>query len=124
MLIQTRRKKFRGFSGFGDEGSAEKLGAQNMEGVSATGTRFTHTIPAGQLGNDQPLQLVTERWYSSEIHLTVFLKRSDPMTGTKTLKVTDIPREEPDPAMFNVPADYAVQEMMVPAKPAEKPSQP
>ena len=117
-------KNFRGFSGFGDEGSAEKLGAQNMEGVSATGTRFTHTIPAGQLGNDQPLQLVTERWYSSEIHMTVFLKRSDPMNGSKTLKVTDIRREEPDAAMFNIPADYAVQEMIVPAAPSEKPSQP
>ncbi len=45
------------FGGFGDDGSAEKLGSQNMEGVTATGTRFTHSIPAGQLGNDQPLQL-------------------------------------------------------------------
>jgi hypothetical protein len=117
-------KNFRGFSGFGDDGSAEKLGAQNMEGVSATGTRFTHTIPAGQLGNDQPLQLVTERWYSSEIHMTVFLKRSDPMNGSKTLKVMDIRREEPDAARFNVPSDYAVHEMILPAMPSEKPSQP
>ena len=113
-------KNFRVFGGFGDDGGAEKLGAQNMEGVTATGTRFTHSIPAGQLGNDQPLQVVTERWYSPEIHLTVFLKRSDPMTGTKILKVTEIRREEPEPSMFNVPPDYAVQEMMVPATPAEK----
>jgi len=118
------QKNFRVFGGFGDDGSAEKLGSQNMEGVTATGTRFTHSIPAGQLGNDQALQLATERWYSSEIHLTVFLKRSDPMTGTKTLKVTEIRREEPDAAMFNIPADYAVQEMFVPAAPPEKPSQP
>jgi len=51
------QKNFRVFGGFGDDGSAEKLGSQNMEGVTATGTRFTHSIPAGQLGNDQPLQL-------------------------------------------------------------------
>jgi hypothetical protein len=46
------------------------------------------------------------------------------MNGSKTLKVTDIRREEPDAAMFNIPSDYAVQEMIVPAAPPEKPTQP
>jgi len=106
-------------------GSAENLGTQNMEGVSVSGTRTAHAIPVGQLGNDQPLQLVTEQWYSPELHMTVFLKRDDPMSGTKTLRVTDIRRAEPDAAIFNVPADYTVQGMMIPGDTeAKKASQP
>jgi hypothetical protein len=120
-------KNFGIFDGSGEGGRTEDLGAQNMEGLTATGSRFTHVIPAGQLGNDQPLQVVTERWYSSEMHMPVFLKRSDPMTGSKTLKVTDVRRVEPDAALFNIPADYAVREMMIPTDAdtqPKKPSQP
>jgi hypothetical protein len=118
-------KNFGIFEGFGEGGRTEDLGAQNMEGLTATGSRFTHVIPAGQLGNDQPLQVVTERWYSSEMNMPVFLKRSDPMTGSKTLKVTDVRRQEPDAALFNIPADYAVREMMIPTDTQpKKPSQP
>jgi hypothetical protein len=32
--------------------------------------------------------------------------------------------EEPDTAMFNIPADYAVQEMIISAAPSDKSSQP
>jgi len=31
-----------------------------MEGVSVMGTRTTRTIPAGQIGNDKPLSIVTK----------------------------------------------------------------
>jgi hypothetical protein len=123
-VVSSKEKNFGIFDGLGEGGRTEDLGAQNMEGLTATGSRFTHVIPAGQLGNDQTLQVVTERWYSSEMHMPVFLKRSDPMTGSKILKVTDVRRAEPDAALFNIPADYAVQEMILPAAPSEKPSQP
>ena len=43
----------------------ESLGTQTMEGVPVQGTRTTMTIPAGQMGNEQPIQIVTERWYSA-----------------------------------------------------------
>src|SRR5579862_8988850 len=52
-----------------DEGQAqtEDLGSKIIEGVSATGMRVTRTIPAGQIGNDRPLSIVTEVWTSSEL---------------------------------------------------------
>ena len=118
-------ENLRTFGGFENGGTAEKLGAQNVEGVTATGTRYTHTVPAGQLGNDQPLQLITERWYSSEMRMTVSLKRSDPMTGSKILKLMEIRQQQPDAALFSVPADYQVKEMTIPADTQlKKPSQP
>jgi hypothetical protein len=88
----------------------EHLGTQMMEGVSAEGTRTTVTIPAGQIGNELPLVTVTERWYSPELQVTVMNKRSDPRTGTTTYKLTNINRSEPSPLMFQVPADYTVNE--------------
>lgn len=116
---------------FGDEGTAEKLGTENIEGVTVTGTRYTSTVPAGQLGNNQPLQLVSERWYSADLHVPLLLKRTDPMNGSKTLKLTDIRRDEPDPALFSVPADYVVKEFPIfaPMTPptnteGQKPTQP
>jgi hypothetical protein len=86
----------------------EQLGMQTIEGVSAEGTRTTITIPAGQIGNEQPMVTVTERWYSPELQVTVMNKRSDPRTGTTTYKLTNINRSEPSPALFQVPDDYTV----------------
>jgi hypothetical protein len=88
--------------------NVEHLGTQSMEGVSAEGTRTTVTIPAGQIGNEQPILIVTERWYSPELQVTVMNKRSDPRTGTSTYKLTNVNRSEPSPTMFQVPSDYTV----------------
>ncbi len=89
----------------------EHLGTQTIEGVSAEGTRTTITIPAGQIGNDQPIVTTTERWYSPELQVTVMTKRSDPRSGTHTYKLTNINRSEPAATLFQVPADYTVHEI-------------
>ncbi len=86
----------------------EDLGAQTIEGVQATGRRITTMIPAGQIGNDQPLQIVTETWYSSDLQAVVMSKRSDPRSGDTVVKYTNILRTEPAATLFQVPADYTV----------------
>lgn len=43
--------------------SREDLGATEIEGFTVTGTRYTHTIPAGERGNDQPMTTTSERWF-------------------------------------------------------------
>src|ERR1700736_4390895 len=40
------------------------LGTQVVNGVNAQGTRTTHTIAAGEMGNNNPIQVVSERWYA------------------------------------------------------------
>jgi len=89
----------------------EQLGMQTIEGVSAEGTRTTITIPAGLIGNEQPIVTVTERWYSPELQVTVMNKRTDPRTGTTTYKLANINRSEPSPALFQVPSDYTIHEI-------------
>jgi hypothetical protein len=86
----------------------EDLGSKTMEGVLATGTRSTLTIPAGQIGNDKPLSIVTEVWTSQELKSIIYSKRSDPRMGDQTFKLTNIVRAEPDPSLFIVPADFKI----------------
>ncbi|MBV8808622.1 MAG: hypothetical protein JO033_08105 [Acidobacteriaceae bacterium] len=101
------------------------LGTQTIEGVPAQGTRITRTIPAGQVGNDQPLVITTETWMSPDLKVLVMSKTSDPRMGETTYRLTNVLRDEPDPALFQVPSDYTIQDkpslqafpLSVPAKP-------
>jgi hypothetical protein len=101
-----------------EEGSGEvkkeSLGTQtimiNGVGVKAEGTSITRTIPAGQIGNDKPIQVVFERWYSPDLQIVVKSTRSDPRFGTTTYALTKVQRAEPAAALFTVPADYTVKE--------------
>jgi hypothetical protein len=86
----------------------EPLGSRNIEGVTAEGTRTTTTVPAGQVGNEQPLQTVTETWYSADLQTVVLAKRSDPLTGETVTRYTNISRTEPSHALFEVPAEYKI----------------
>ncbi len=81
----------------------ESLGKQIIEGVEAEGTRTTITIPAGKIGNERPIDIVTERWYSPELQVVVYSKRTDPMMGETTYRLTNINRTEPVRSLFEVP---------------------
>jgi hypothetical protein len=93
-----------------DNVKIDSLGRQTMEGVAAEGTRTTMTIPAGQMGNDAPIQIVSERWYSTELQTVVMSRHSDPRVGDTLYRLTNISRAEPAPSLFQVPADYKVTE--------------
>jgi hypothetical protein len=86
----------------------EDLGTQTIAGVTAQGTRITRTIPAGQLGNEKPITIVRESWFSNELQTVVMSKRSDPWSGETTYTLTNIQRTEPNATLFSVPSDYAV----------------
>jgi hypothetical protein len=88
----------------------ESLGKQVVEGVEAEGTRTTTTIPAGEIGNEQPIQIVWEKWYSPELQAVVMSKHSDPLVGETTYRLTNILRGEPARSLFEVPADYTIKE--------------
>lgn len=87
----------------------ESLGTQTINGVAAEGTRYTRTIPAGRMGNDKPLTIVREEWYSPDLQMIVQSKRTDPFVGETTYNVTNIQRTAPSPTLFTVPSDYTVQ---------------
>jgi len=88
----------------------EQLGKQIIEGVEAEGTRTTVTIPAGDIGNERPIEIISERWYSPELQLVVMTRHSDPRFGETTYKLTNINRTEPAKLLFEVPSDYTIKE--------------
>jgi hypothetical protein len=93
-----------------DNVQTESLGSQVIEGVQADGTRRTVTIPAGRIGNDKPIQIVTERWYSSQLQAVVLSKRTDPRVGETIYRLTNISQAEPQATLFQIPAGYSMQE--------------
>ena len=94
----------------------ESLGTQTIEGVESEGTRFITTIPAGEIGNELPIEMVFESWYSPELQTVIMSKHSDPRFGENTYRLTNINRSEPAHSLFEVPADYTIQEAGPPAE--------
>jgi hypothetical protein len=101
----------------GKHTTTEPLGTKTIEGIQVTGTRTTSTIPAGTIGNEKDLTTTREEWYSSELKLVVQSTQNDPRFGQTTYTLNDIQQGSPDEALFQVPADYKIEEIPVP-KPA------
>ena len=101
----------------------EDLGTQIIEGVPAEGTRTTTVIPAGAIGNEQPITIVSEQWFSPDLQVLVLTRHSDPRAGETVYRVTNIVRAEPDRALFEVPADYTVKDIskrkLMPVRPGQ-----
>src|ERR1039457_2427274 len=90
--------------------AGEPLGTQTIECVNAEGVREVSTIDAGAIGNDRPIQVSTESWYSAELQMNVMTKHSDPRTGDESFHLTNINRAEPAAYLFQAPAGYQVTE--------------
>lgn len=92
-----------------DRTKSEPLGKKNVEGVEAEGMRATVTIPVGEIGNDRPIEIVSERWYSPELQTVVMTRHSDPRFGENVYRLMNINRGEQPKSLFEVPADYTVK---------------
>jgi hypothetical protein len=86
----------------------EDLGIETVNGVPAVHTRNTQTIPAGKIGNNKDIHIVNERWYSDDLEMLVKSVNSDPRFGVTTYQLTNVARSDPDPTLFQIPADYTV----------------
>jgi hypothetical protein len=93
------------------ESHTDQLGNRNINGLEATGSRNTRTIPIGEEGNEQPLVITHDTWFSKETGLTLLLIDEDPRRGKYTFEYEDLKLGEPDAAVFAPPADYKVQEV-------------
>jgi len=88
----------------------EALGLKMISGIQAEGTRTVETIPAGSIGNDAPIEIVSERWYSPELQIVVRTVHNDPRSGENVYQLNNIRRGDPPGNLFQVPADYVVKE--------------
>jgi len=86
----------------------EDLGTQMIDGVSVHGTRMTTVVPTGAQGNDGPITITRDTWYSPDLNLIVRTVSNDPRSGTQTVGIANLTRDNPDPNLFMVPADYQI----------------
>ena len=85
------------------------LGTQVINGVAATGTQTTDTIPAGAIGNAQAIQIVRTSWISTELKVPVRIQTADPRFGASDTELTNIAQTEPSASLFVVPSGYTIQ---------------
>jgi hypothetical protein len=104
--VQTMR--FESTASLG-KGVTTKLGTKEFDGVKAEGTSTVWTIPAGKIGNRNPINVTKESWYSPELQLTVYSRHSDPRTGESIYRLASIKRAEPSADLFKVPEGYKVK---------------
>jgi hypothetical protein len=102
----------------------ETMAAQPVNGVIATGTRVTHTIPAGQIGNSAAIETVRETWMAEDLKVPVRSRTTDPRMGTNTMELTNLLRGEPDASMFSIPSDYSVKKAGAPGGRGPRPGGP
>ncbi len=86
----------------------EDLGQQVFEGVTAEGLRRTQTFEAGSIGNDRPINVVTERWTSKDLQTLMMSIHNDPRSGEEKFQLINVVRGEPDPSLFVLPAGYKI----------------
>jgi hypothetical protein len=86
-----------------------KLGERKLDGETVAGRRIEATIPAGAIGNSQPIQMSAEQWYGKDLQVVVEATYRDPRTGETRYKLSEIDRAEPDAKLFKVPDNYKRQ---------------
>jgi hypothetical protein len=80
----------------------ENAGRRTIEGIEFEGTQIITTA------EDEPnLSTTVEQWYSDKLRLIGDVDRSGPYT-TYAIRIQKVHREEPDPALFVIPADYKI----------------
>jgi hypothetical protein len=98
-----------GQAGTSSPATKEDLGQRVIEGVTAKGTRATTVIPAGAIGNELPITVTSEEWFSPDLKVLVMTKHADPRSGETTYRLTGITRGEPDPSLFELPAGVTIK---------------
>jgi hypothetical protein len=86
------------------------LGERELDGEMVSGSRIVSTIPAGAIGNEQPITMSAEQWYGQDLKVVVEATYRDPRTGETRYKLRDIKRQEPDARLFRVPKEYSKED--------------
>lgn len=91
------------------KGVTTQLGMKDFDGVKADGHSTVWTIPAGEVGNRNPINITSESWYAPELQVTVYSRHNDPRTGETVYRLAGIKRGEPAAQLFKVPEEYSLR---------------
>ena len=83
----------------------EDLGNDKIEGIPVKGCRITRTL-TGKPDSNQPETSITEIWASPELQIDLLVTEHYSNGTERLTKLSNIIREEPDPALFRIPEGY------------------
>ena len=106
------------------KGVTTSMGTKDIGGVKAEGTQTVATIPAGEIGNEKPIQIISEKWFSPELQTVVYSRQSDPRSGETIYRLNNIRRVAQAPELFTIPAGYTIKERPTPPIPPVPPIPP
>jgi hypothetical protein len=89
-----------------DGSSKRERTTQTYEGLRVDVDRSVETIAAGAIGNSRAIESISERFYSPDLKMNVFTRRSDPRNGESIYRMIDLKRSEPEISQFRVPAGF------------------
>jgi hypothetical protein len=90
--------------------AAQDMGPSTMQGFAVTGKRRTLPAEARPAGSEKARNVVVETWFSPELKIELQARTEDPALGVRTTKLVNIANGEPDSALFQIPADYTIQD--------------
>jgi len=79
-----------------------------MEGVRVIGTRREYTLAAGTVGNEKPIGITIEQWFSPDLRMIVSKTGQGTTGGGSIYRLGHIVQGEPDPGLFAIPPDYTL----------------
>jgi len=92
----------------GHQVTIEELGTKAIDGILVEGTRRTTVYPTGSQGNDRPLKVIFESWWSADVKVIMLSMTDNPRSGVTTVKTTHLNTQEPDPELFLLPVGYTI----------------
>jgi hypothetical protein len=87
---------------------SENLGQKEINGLTAYGMRWTMTPLESVESSDLP-ETTTELWKSKEFDLDLVRVTSGPKYGSDREELSDLQRDDPDPALFEPPHGYKIE---------------
>jgi hypothetical protein len=92
--------------------AGKDLGYQTIEGVEARGERRGRQNRQAANEGSPSIGSTTETWCSDELSAIVLTATEDMKTGDKlNIAMQNLQRTDPDPALFQIPSNYAVTEL-------------
>jgi hypothetical protein len=83
------------------------LGEKSFDGLRAQGQRRQYTVPVGTIGNEKPIVLTVDQWFSPELSLVVARSGTSTLSGEFGMQIENLVRGEPNAALFVIPSDYS-----------------
>ena len=89
----------------------ESLGNRTIQRIVTVGCRVTRVVPVRGTPPDTPPNTIVDEWWSSpELRISLIHTHTESSGNSALDRLDEIVREEPDPAIFEPPANYPLHD--------------